>query len=406
MPRPDVSENTFGTAWSPSDLLERTARREQAVIFVAALIARWMWWDEVGTSVVRDATRYIAWCQDLSAGTLFGSRAIAYAGYWLPYCGWLEATDYYVEGWVAVQVVLSALTCVVVYEAARTLVGRQAALVAGGAFVFQWQVYRWVARPQSEFVLTFLLAVAVWRLGRYHTDPSRRNRLFALVSLGFVATARPNGLPIVLGYLVYDCFPASSGRRLNLFASARANLALAGVVVAGVVYRLQFGWAMGSVLTPWKRGIVITPERFVYQYSPTEPGSMIGFFVANIEHVTAIATLRGLWFFSPVMPGWSTLHATRATVTLVPITVGAALGIYRAWHHDRALLVLWGTPLAMIVLTAMGIWVAGWRNFLGPAVVVYALFTGYYVENEVVPRLENKVIPRLRSLRARIAGSR
>jgi len=361
------------------------------VIFLVAAVVRAAWWRETGTAVVRDATRYISWCQELSAGTLFGSRAIAYAGYWLPYCGWLRVSDYHVEGWVAVQLLLSALTCVAVYEAAHILVGQRGALFAGGAFVFQWEVFRWFVRPQSEFMLTFVFAVAMWRLAVYHLDPTRRNRVYALVSLGFVATVRPNGLPIVLGYLVYDCFPESSGRRLNLFASARTNLALAGVLVSAVAYRLYFGWAMGSVVTPWKRGIVITPTRYVYQYSPDPAGTMVGFFVQNIEHVVAIALLRGAWFFSPVMPGWSEYHIVRGSLPLVPLLIGAALGIYRAYHHDRELLVLWGTPLAMLVLTAMGIWVAGWRNFLGPAAVVYALFSGYFVQHASLPSLSDVI---------------
>jgi len=383
-----VSERWFGSDAVVGGLLERSVRREHVVIFLAAVALRAAWWSATGTAVVRDATRYIGWCQELSAGTLFGSRAVAYAGYWLPYCGWLRGTDYYVEGWVVVQLLLSALTCVAVYEAARLLVGQRGALFAGGAFVFQWEVYRWFVRPQSEFMLTVAFAVAMWRLAVYHLDQTRRNRLYALVSLGFVATVRPNGLPILLGYLVYDCFPASSGRRLNVFASARTNLALGGVVVSAIAYRLSFGWAMGSVVTPWKRGVVVTPTRFVYQYSPEPAGSAVGFFVRNVEHVFAIAALRGAWFFSPVMPGWELSHVLRGSLPLVPLLVGAVLGIYRAWHHDRSLLVLWGTPLATVVLTAMAIWVAGWRNFLGPAAVVYALFSGYYVQHASPPGLD------------------
>ena len=373
---------------SPTDALRSvigTASGDAAALFALALVLRAEWWGDVGTTVARDATRYVAWCGDLSISTLFGSRALVYSGYWLPYCGWLRATGEFVAGWVGIQVLLSALVPVVVYATARQHAGRAAGLVAGGAMAVQWEVYRWAVRPQSEFAMTVAVALALWRLGRYHLDATRRNRLLAFASLGLVATVRPNGLPIVAAYVLYDCLPDASGRRLNVFFRQKVNLAIAGTLAALVAYRLRFGWARGSVLVHWREGTVVTPDRVVYEY-PAEPASgVVSFFLANAEHALALVTLRGLWFFSPVMPGWSTSHAVKAAVTLTPLLVGAALGIGRAWRDDRALLALWGTPLAAILVTAMGTWVAGWRNFLGAAVVVYALFTGYYVSRTAWP---------------------
>jgi hypothetical protein len=354
--------------------------RDAAAVFLVALALRSWVWADMGTHVVRDGTRYLTWCNDLSAGTLLGTRAVAYSGYWLPYCGWLRATGEWVHGWVGVQVILSALAPVLVYAAGRRLVGRSAGLVAGGALALQWEVYRWAARPQSEFVLTFALALALWRLAHYHTTPTTRNRLLALGSLGFVALTRPNGLPIVGAYLLYDLLPADSDHRLNLGFPAKVNLGIVGALAAGIAYRLQFGWAKGSMLYHWREGIIVTPERVVYGYEPAAASGVVDFFVANAAHVVAIAVLRGLWFFSPVMPGWSPSHALKGSLTLVPLMALAALGVRAAVRREEwDLLALWATPLAAVVLTAMGIWVAGWRNFLGPAVVVYALFAGYYV---------------------------
>ncbi|WP_436926478.1 glycosyltransferase family 39 protein [Halosimplex amylolyticum] len=361
-------------------LPDQTWQRDATAIFLVALVLRGWVWSNTGTMVVRDATRYLAWCNEFSLGTLFGTRALVYSGYWLPYCGWLRATGEYVHGWVGVQIGLSALSCVLVYATGRHLVGRSAGLVAGGALAVQWEVYRWAARPQSEFMLTFAVALALWRLAHYHTTPTTRNRLLALGTLGFAALVRPNGLPIVAAYLLYDLLPATSDHRLNLGFPAKINLALVGGLVAAIAYRLQFGWARGSMLFHWREGIVITPDRFVYDYAPAPASGVVDFFVANAEHVVAIATLRGLWFFSPIMPGWSESHALRAMVTLGPLFVLAVLGIHAAVVREQwDLLVLWVTPLVAVVVTAMGIWVAGWRNFLGPAVVVYALFAGYYV---------------------------
>lgn len=361
-------------------LPDEASTRDAAGIFLVAVALRAWVWADVGTHVVRDATRYVTWCNELSAGTLFGTRALVYSGYWLPYCGWLKATGGYVHGWVGVQIVLSALACVLVYATGRRLAGRSAGLVAGGALALQWEVYRWAVRPQSEFMLTVAVALALWRLAHYHTAPTTRNRLLALGSLGFVALVRPNGLPIVGAYLLYDLLPASSDHRLNLGFPAKVNLGIVGALVAAIAYRLQFGWAKGGMLYHWREGIVVTPERVVYSYDPAAASGVLDFFVANAEHVVAIVVLRGLWFFSPVIPGWSSGHAIRALLTLAPLTILAALGVRAAIRREEwDLIALWATPLAAIVVTAMGIWVAGWRNFLGPAVVCYALFAGYYV---------------------------
>mgnify|MGYP006277700623 CR=1 FL=1 len=356
-------------------------RPEHVAIFLAAVLARGLWWLQVGTIFGGDAPRYINWCTEFSLGTLFGTRAIVYSGYWLPYCGWLNLSGGWIDGWIGVQLLLSALTCVVVYETGRYLLGNTAGLVAGGLFVVQWQVFRWFVRPQSEFMMAFVFAVAMWRLVHYHTTPTTRNRLLALASLGLVAIVRPNGLPIVFGYLVWDFFPEDSARRLGLFFSSKVNLAIAGVIVSGIAYRLYFGWSRGSgsILVHWRDGIIVTPERVVYEYTPAAADSILEFFVVNLPHVLVIVFLRAVWFFSPVFPTWSTGHMIQTGLTLTPLLIGAALGIYTAARHDRDLLILWGTPLVMMVVTAMGTWVAGWRNFLGPAAVVYALFTGYYV---------------------------
>lgn len=361
------------------DLPADRSPSDAVLIFLAALGLRAEQWVDVGPRVVRDGHRYINWCGDLSVATVLGSKAPLYAGYWVPYCGWLRATGGFVEGWVAIQVVLSALTPVLVYLAGRELVGRWAGVVAGGAVVVQLEVYRWALRAQSEFALTLAVALALWRLTAYHTTPTGRNRMLALASLGFVAITRPNGLPIVAGYLAWDLLTDWSDRQLDLTFSAPITIAVGVSLVALMYYRLREGWAKGPALAHWKAGTIITPDRLVYHYEPVEPGGLLAFFLANTEHVVSIALLRVAWFFSPVMPGYGTRHAMTATVTLAPLLVGAVLGIRLAWRRDRQLLVLWGTPLAMVVLTVMVTWVPGWRNFLGPAVVVYALFAGYYV---------------------------
>lgn len=368
--------------------------KDATAVFVVALSLRAWTWADVGTRVLRDATRYVTWCSELSLGTLFGTRALAYAGYWLPYCGWLRASGGSVRGWIGIQVVLSALVCVLVYTTGRHLVDRTAGLVAGTVLAFQWEVFRWATRPQSEFMLTFAVALALWRLGHYHRTPTRRNRLLTLGSLGFVALVRPNGLPIVGAYLLYDLFPSGSDRRLNIGFPAPVTACLLGTIVAAIGYRLQFGWARGSALFHWRNGIVITPDRFVYAYTPESATGVVDFFLANAEHVVAIATLRGVWFFSPLMPGWSASHALKTGLTLTPLTLLAMLGLWTAVRQRTwDLLVLWGTTLAAVVATAMAIWVAGWRNFLGPAVVVYSLFAGYYVSQTDWPQRVRAVSP-------------
>jgi len=375
-------------------LPDDTRHRDAIGLFLFAFALRAWVWAGSGTRVVRDATRYVTWCHDLSVGTLLGTRALVYSGYWLPYCGWLRVTGDYVHGWVGFQVALSALSCVLVYATARRLVGRPAGLAAGGALAVQYEVFRWAVRPQSEVMLTVALALSLWRLAHYHTTPTTRNRLLALASLGFVALVRPNGLPIAGAYLLYDLLPASSDQRPNLGVPATVNFAVVVGLVAAIAYRLQFGWAKGSMLYHWREGIVVTPERVVYAYDPAVAEGVVRFFVANAEHVVAIALMRAGWFFVPVMPGWSTSHALKGALTLTPLMVFAGLGICAAVRRrEWDLLALWATPLVAVVATAMGIWVAGWRNFLGPAAVVYALFAGYFVSLTDWPHRVRSVVP-------------
>lgn len=376
--------------------LHRRVRAEHVALFAFALALRARLWYRVGPLVARDATRYVAWCGDLPA-SLVESHSAVYVGYWLPYCGWLTVTGGNVDGWVLVQLALSAVTVVLVYETARVLVTNTAGVVAGVLLAVQWEVYKWVIRPQSEFMLTFVVALALWRLSVYHLDATRRNRVFALASMAWVATVRPNGLVIVLAYVCWDFFPGSSDRRLDLFFPARANLALAAGLALAVAYRLSFGLYRGNtLLSPWKEGVVVTPAQVVYEYDPAATNGVLAFFGRNLEHVAAIAVLRGLYFFRPVMPNWSGSHALRTGLTLAPLTVVGLLGVALAARRDRVLLRLWGTTLAAVVLTAMAVWVAGWRNFLGPAAVVYALFAGYFL-SAIVPfdRLSRPVRERL-----------
>lgn len=362
--------------------LREAIRREHVLVFLFALGIRLWFWNGVSGRplVVKDAHRYIRWCGSLTQLSIPEAKSIVYLGYWLPYCGWLELTGGWVAGWIGIQLLLSALTCVLVYETARQFVSSRASLLAAGLFAVQIEVYKWAVRPQSEFMLTFAVALALWRLTLYHTDRSTRNRALVLASLALVATVRPNGLIIVMAYMVYDFFPRSSDRRLDLFFRARTNIAIAAVVGVLVAHRLSFGLYKGNtLLSPWKEGVIVTPDRFIYDYTPRAADGVLSFLLSNLDHVIAIAGLRALLFFSPVMPTWSQAHALRTGITLTPLTIGAILGIIFALRRNRTLLKLWGTTLLAVVVTAMLIWVAGWRNFLGPAAVVYALFTAYSV---------------------------
>jgi len=371
-------------------------QRDWILIFFIALSGRVSYWFVAGTRVVGDATGALDFCNMASLSTLFSFQHTAvYSGFQLPYCGYIYVTNGFVDGWVVLQIVLSAVSCVLLYETGRLLVDRVTGLFAGLSFALTWEVFHWVVRPMSEPVFTIVTVVVLWRLAVYETEPTRRNRALAMGTLLYLAITRPNGLPIVAGYVLWDTVFKSDNLRLNVFPSRKVNVALIAVFGGLALYRLTgvFG-LLGSgegLLKRWQRGLIVTGHvwydystGFIYSSRDPLPGRTATTLSAvGLHHIIIISVLRGLWFFSPILPGWSIPHVALSMVTLFPLIVGGIVGSYVVARRDRTLFKLWVTPIIMIVLTAMITWVAGSRNFLGPAVACFSLLTGYLVSGGV-----------------------
>lgn len=363
----------------------RRVERKQldwAAIFLVAIAARLAYWFVSGTRVVGDANGALRFCEMASIGELVAyQHTVVYSGFQLPYCGFLSATGGFVDGWVILQVVLSALSCVLLYETGRLLVDRTAGLVAGFSFALVWEVFHWVVRPMSEPIFTIVAVVVLWRLAVYETNPTGRNRALAAGVLLYLALTRPNGLPIVAGYLLWDTLFESDESRLGVFPRRSINVALIGLLGVLAVYRLLDDGAFLPVQR-WARGLVVTGHVY-YDYTPVATESALSFVLFNVHHIVIISALRVAWFFSPVLPGWSTPHVVLSLVTLLPLILGGLVGSYSVFREERVLFKLWVTPVVMIVLTAMLLWVAGSRNFLGPAVASFALLSGYLVSDAI-----------------------
>lgn len=364
-------------------------RVDWAAIFVLALGGRFAYWFMAGTRVVGDATGALAFCDIVSPSALLGFKhTIVYSGFQLPYCAYINLTGGYVDGWVVLQILLSAVSCVLLYETGRLLVDRLAGLIAGLSFALLWEVFHWVVRPMSEPVFTIVMIVALWRLAIYEVAGSRRNRLLAAGALLYLGITRPNGLPIVAGYLLWDTLFDAEEWRLDVFSSRAVNAGFILLFGGLALYRML----EGGELIPINRlaiGEVVTGH-VTYNYTPVMADSAAGFLIRNAPHVVTIVLLRGLWFFAPILPGWSVPHIVLTMSTLFPLIVGGLAGIYRTARHERRLFVLWVTPILMSVLTAMVMWVAGSRNFLGPSAACFALLTGYMLSTKL-PGLAERV---------------
>lgn len=351
-------------------------------IFFLALAARLAYWFAAGTRVVGDAKGALRFCEMMSIGELVAYKhTLVYSGFQLPYCGFLSATGGFVDGWVMLQIGLSALSCVLLYETGRILIDRPAGLVAGLSFALVWEVFHWVVRPMSEPVFTIVAVVVLWRLALYESNPSKRNRAIAAGTLLYLAITRPNGLPIVAGYLLWDTLYKSDESRLGVFPRRSINVALIGLLGVLAIYRLLDDGALLPIQR-WSRGLVVTGHVY-YDYTPVATESPLSFLLYNLHHVLIISVLRVAWFFSPILPGWSTPHVALSMITLFPLTLGGLVGSYKVFRKDKVLFRMWVTPIVMIVLTALLLWVAGSRNFLGPAVACFSLLTGYLVPKEI-----------------------
>lgn len=357
--------------------------RGHLLLFGTALLARVVYWLYGGTQVIGDANDAIRDCHQLVGDPLgfVASRELLYAGFNLPYCATMQLSGFNFDLWIGIQVLLSAATCVLVFDTARRTVGPVAGWVSGIAFVVLWESFRWIVRPQSELLFTFTIALVLWQLARYTQDSTPHNRRLFLGCLGLMAFTRPFGIPIALGWLTYDLLPETSDLRLDLVRSRRvaSGAAILGVVLVLVGLTFLTDRHFG-VITFWSRGTVVTGGVFTYQYTPRPATGLWPFFFANIDHLTIMGVLKVGWVFVPVLPRWSTSHIALNALTVAPIILGAIVGIATALRQRKwELIQMWLTPIVAVLVVIGATYLDGGFNYRAQLTPMFVLFTGFAV---------------------------
>jgi hypothetical protein len=328
-------------------------------------------------------------------GVWLTSNERLYAGFQLPYCIVTDLIGAPISAWIWIQFVLYGVACVLVYDTARRLIGPTAGLVAGASLAILWETFRWAIRPQSDLLFVVALALSLWALGRYHQHPTNPNRVLALGSLGWLAITRPFGLPILLGWLVYDMLPQRSNYRFDLFFRGRVNIAILVLVVAYALTTSDFqpgGELQFGLQRFWEPGIVVThpgTPTFQYHYTPRPASNMLEFAVYNADHLFLMGILKIVWFFAPFLSRWSVTHVLTNAFTLAPLMLGGLVGAIKLLLDDRRLFQLWVTPLIMLLLTVGVTYLDGGFSYRAPAGPIFALLTGYVVASH--PSIERRI---------------
>jgi 4-amino-4-deoxy-L-arabinose transferase-like glycosyltransferase len=127
-----------------------------------------------------------------------------------------------------VNVVLGALTCVLVWRLAREFFDRRVALLASGLTAVYGMAIFYEGSLLAENLLAPLNVLAVFAAVRALEAPSAGRWALAGAAVGLIAIARPNGLlyaPVLLVWLFAALRPGHSGLR---------RLGFAGAFVAGI----------------------------------------------------------------------------------------------------------------------------------------------------------------------------
>jgi hypothetical protein len=331
----------------------------------------------------------------------------------MPYCSALEVVS--IRTWLIVQILLWALTVVLVYRVGAVLFNELTGLFAGGMTALTWEMFRFALRPQSDAMLLFALAVALWALAVDYVSPSRRSAIFVAVSLLFMAISRPLGVPIVFGVLVWKLRPLDAETTLDPRDASFSRIALlAGLALVAVVILVIYfvprltrpaptsaiGWRSG-LAGAWWHGIIVThttDPTFQYLYQPQQASSMGMWIVLNIDHIVSMGLLRVAAFFIPVLPRWSTFHIVVNAVTVFPLVVGTALGVRTLLSQARYRLAgLLVAPIITSLITVGIIYVDGGFNYRAPATLSFALLSAYWLRETLrgtaVERFLSETVP-------------
>ncbi|MDS0282270.1 glycosyltransferase family 39 protein [Haloarcula onubensis] len=350
------------------------------LIFAVGLTARTAYWLYKGTSLGRDTSVYTdvcsLWVAD-PASALVAKKGVLYSGFTLPLCGFLSIPGMTYDHWVGFQILLSALSCVVVYQIGSKLVDDRTGLVAGLALALLWDTFNWDVYVLSDSLFTAGMVFVLWALMWHHHTRGWQSRAAVLAGMGYLLLSRPHGFPLVAGWLLYDVFQ-SDRKRLGIFASRAVPIGIGVSTLASLPYVVQ----RYELLTKWSRGdIIVSDATYVYPFITGSTDQPVQFVLTNVHHLLVMGILKAVFFFTPLLLRHSAIHMAINLTTYLPVILIGFFGLYRAYCDDFYLFRMWATPvLVLTLITAVTFvsWDLRYRAPLGP---VFALAFGYAVSD-------------------------
>lgn len=347
-----------------------------------ALAGRIGYWLYGGTRLGKDTSGYLLTCSawvnnplDALTGQLVG---VEYAGFTLPFCLVVDFLGAPYETWVAIQILLSVLSCLIVYATARRVLDRIAGIAAGLSMAVLWESFQWTIYLLSDATFVFAVTVALWAVTRYRELGTRRAWTAAWLALAYVAVTRPFGLPIVIGWLAYDLLPRGNEYRGDLLSKPAYMFVLVGAIGLYYAATSRGAWVDSTMYSVWADGVLVKNDpTFRYSYSPVGGSSPLTFVLYNAHHLIAMGVSKIGLFFLPVVPRWSTLHNVVNVVTLLPMMLASGWAIVHQLRRGSQLFRLWVTPLVVILLV-VGVTFVDWDwRYRAPAAPVFSLLVGY-----------------------------
>lgn len=356
--------------------IKRIPVLDSILILTIALTGRVGYWILKGTATGADTPTYTSTCDIWFTQPWLLPRIIN-AGFTVPFCLVTDLLGLSVDIWVALQIGLSTVTCVLVYAVASAHLDRIAGLVAGVSMAILWESFQWDIYILTDSIFVSVVTVALWAVSRHYRYRTRQTYWIAWASLALVFFTRAHGFPIVAGWLLLDFLPQGHRYRLNLIPNPMYGIAIA-ILGTGILLTQYFGFLTDTIFQWYGEGLLVwDSSTFQYPYKLSQHASPIAFVVFNIHHIILITLLRFVLIFVPILPRWSTVHNAANVGTLVPIILASGYGFITMLRSKSNLFRLWAIPLVMLLLTISLTHVDWDWRYRAPAAPMFSLLTGY-----------------------------
>jgi len=235
----------------------------------------------------------------------------------------------------------------------------------------------------SDSTFVFTLSLALWAFARYHTEQTRGARIFAWLSVIWMAITRPFGLPILGFWFVTDLLPSNSPFRTNLIKKRY----FVGIVFAGALVLFLLSsrgkWVDSSLHLIWSNGWVFFQSRSPIplpdlSFDPVEASNPYLFALYNADHLLVLAIVKTLAFFVPALP-----HLTRNTVSQLnllvytPVFFTSMAGFVRSARRRSRVFTTAGLPIVAITVVIAITFVTPFYRYRAPLGPLFAMLTGY-----------------------------